>query len=162
MPDYDPKSIPILDDIIEAEVENATSTAICEKEINADTTETKKIQDSNTPDLFSADINDSAKPIEIKNGEAESNETEIVESVLIDYQIEEDNNNSGGGIQHDIISDPPISLDSIVNDVVTQLMPDLEQQLRLLVQQALEEKLPEEIIRQMSSENDEQRTRPDA
>ena len=37
-----------------------------------------------------------------------------------------------------------ISLDEIVDDVVEQLIPDLEQQLRLLVRQALEEKLPEE------------------
>jgi hypothetical protein len=153
MPDYDPKSIPILDDIIEAEVEDEDSTVIHEKEINADTAETEKTHDDNIPDLFSDDINDSIEPIEIKNGETESNETETVEAVLIDYQIEEDNedNNDGGGIQHDVISEQPISLDSIVNDVVTQLMPDLEQQLRLLVQQALEEKLPEEIIRQMSS-----------
>ncbi len=101
MPDFDPKRIPILDDIIEAETEGEDSTAIHEKEINAETTEAEKIHDDNRPDLFSNDISDSAEPIEvkngevknseIKNGEAESSETETVESVLIDYQIEEDN-----------------------------------------------------------------------
>jgi hypothetical protein len=35
-----------------------------------------------------------------------------------------------------------------VNDIVSQLIPDLQQQLRYLVQQALEDRLPAEIISQ--------------
>ena len=37
-----------------------------------------------------------------------------------------------------------ISLQSVTDDIVKQLMPELEQQLRLLLEQALKEKLPEE------------------
>lgn len=43
-----------------------------------------------------------------------------------------------------------VTLSTIVDDVVKQLMPDLEQQLRHLVQQALEEKLPQEISERFS------------
>jgi len=43
-------------------------------------------------------------------------------------------------------------LNAIVDDVVTQLLPALEQQLRTLVQQALQEKLPKEIIDKLSAE----------
>jgi hypothetical protein len=38
-----------------------------------------------------------------------------------------------------------ISLQSVTDDIVKQLMPELEQQLRLLLEQALKEKLPEDI-----------------
>ncbi len=43
------------------------------------------------------------------------------------------------------------SLESIVNDVVKHLMPDLEQQLRYLVQQALEDRLPQEIMQSVTA-----------
>ena len=39
-------------------------------------------------------------------------------------------------------------VDDVVNDIVSQLIPDLQQQLRYLVQQALEDRLPAEIISQ--------------
>ena len=38
-----------------------------------------------------------------------------------------------------------ISLQSVTDDIVKQLMPELEQQLRLLLEQALKENLPEDI-----------------
>ncbi len=47
----------------------------------------------------------------------------------------------------------PTTLETIVEDVVKHLIPDLEQQLRFLVQQALEEKLPEKVIRRISSKH---------
>jgi len=39
-------------------------------------------------------------------------------------------------------------VDGVVNDIISQLIPDLQQQLRYLVQQALEDRLPAEIISQ--------------
>lgn len=55
-------------------------------------------------------------------------------------------------------SEAVLSLDKIVDDVVTdivgQLLPDLEQQLRYLVQQALEDRLPAEIINQLHTSAD--------
>jgi len=57
----------------------------------------------------------------------------------------------------DEVAEPqqPFALEALVDDVVKQLMPGLEQQLRLLVMQALEEKLPAEIIAQFSADNDD-------
>ena len=45
------------------------------------------------------------------------------------------------------------SLESVVDDIVKQLIPDLEQQLRFLVQQALEDRLPDAILAQLMSKN---------
>jgi hypothetical protein len=50
----------------------------------------------------------------------------------------------------------PIELETVVADVVKQLLPDLEQQLRFLIQQALEEKLPAEIIKPADTDTDTQ------
>jgi len=150
MPDYDPKSIPILDDIIEGEIEseNTDSTETSKKkiipeEISVDSVDTENMQDDNTLDLFNDGIKDDAETIATL-----SKETEAVAPTLINYQIEEDDD-----IQpDDVVSGPSVTLDSIVDDVVKQLMPDLEQQLRFFVQQALVEKLPEKIVRQLSAE----------
>ena len=45
--------------------------------------------------------------------------------------------------------EPPASLQSMVDDITKELMPDLEQQLRYLIQQALEDRLPDEVIEQL-------------
>jgi len=49
-------------------------------------------------------------------------------------------------------------VDDVVNDIVSQLMPDLQQQLRYLVQQALEDRLPAEIISQHKPSSDQKDT----
>lgn len=190
MPDYDPKSIPILDDIIEGENESADTAEtndekIISEQISTDLAATENIQDDNTLDLFNdnaADIKtDASEPgigaidkfidsisEEHEIIEIENSETEIVESALIDYQTEDNitaNDIHTADEQHEqhqtitsqsALSEQPITLDSIVDDVVKQLVPDLAQQLRFLVRQALEEKLPEEIINKLSAKNDEQ------
>jgi len=46
-----------------------------------------------------------------------------------------------------------ISLDAITDDIIKQIMPTIEHQLRSLVQQALADKLPEEIIAPTSITN---------
>lgn len=57
----------------------------------------------------------------------------------------------------DEVAEPhqPFALEVLVDDVVKQLMPGLEQQLRLHVMQALEEKLPADIIARFSADNDD-------
>lgn len=45
--------------------------------------------------------------------------------------------------------EPPASLKSMVDDITKELMPDLEQQLRYLIQKALEDRLPDEVIDQL-------------
>jgi hypothetical protein len=45
-------------------------------------------------------------------------------------------------------------LESVVDDIVKQLIPDLEQQLRFLVQQALEDRLPDALLAQLSNKTD--------
>ena len=180
MPDYDPKSIPILDDIIENEIDDenvdtteADNKKIFSEEISTDIVDAEGMLDDNTPDLFHDDIADikveTVEPeiaaidtsiIDDIEDEAESGETEATESALIDYQLEDDNTEIDDSevIDHqpeappasriqtfdsDMPVDPvmPIDIDAIVDDVVKKMMPDLEQQLRFLIQQALEEKL---------------------
>ena len=46
-------------------------------------------------------------------------------------------------------------VDDVVNDIVSQLLPDLQQQLRHLVKQALEDRLPAEIICQHKADTDQ-------
>jgi hypothetical protein len=187
MPDYDPKSIPILDDIIEDDTNEPELTGSVFAEVdNQDSDETA----INSLDLFADDTIDTEQEtmepslgtidqfINPADVELTAVETDIAESALIDYQLDQDE--SGISIQHDTqavedapgpdetsdditiedtaedtsTSDPnqPVTLNAIVDDVVKQLLPDLEQQLRFLVQQALEEKLPEEIARQLSND----------
>jgi len=152
MPDYDPKSIPILDDIIEEKVIEET------EEDKDDATE-------NNLDLFSDKAKDTAAEepvieqiepqvgsIEDINGEVNT-ETDNIESALINYNAEEQS--SQPAIEDQIseetteemppASTTPLALEAIVDDVVKQLMPDLEQQLRFLLQTALEERLPEKL-----------------
>lgn len=197
MPDYDPKSIPILDDIIE---DDKTDT----EQIHPDITVNGSEQDDNIPDLFTTaadidttDINIEAAATGIAAidqfiGSAEENtmdlDTETGESALIDYHAEEfddpavelrqdeayqehsplqevqqyDDLNTAESAVDTITANnmadesvQPVSLKPIVDDVVKQLMPDLEQQLRFLVQQALEEKLPADIIEQISTDNND-------
>lgn len=102
----------------------------------------------------------------------QDNKNQSHESALIDYHTEDEDQAEDEASQDDIITiddeisapaissqamaeDQPISLNLIVEDVVNQLMPDLEQQLRFLIKQALEEKLPEGIIDGISTKNDE-------
>jgi len=87
---------------------------------------------------------------------AAEDEAEKFESALIDYtavdEVEIPTINVPGIEQQE--DDPPleekqqtlttISLQSVTDDIVKQLMPELEQQLRLLLEQALKEKLPED------------------
>jgi len=189
MPDYDPKSIPILDDIIEDDIADDDKEAL---ELTAtDFTDIDNQDDEtaiNNLDLFTSDDIDvedeTMEPalgtierfIDSAGDDLTAIETDTIESTLIDYHMDTDE--LGINVQHDTQplddipdsdesfdditiedtgSDPvqPATLNSIVDDVVKQLTPDLEQHLRYLVRQALEEKLPEEIVKQLSSDKND-------
>jgi hypothetical protein len=79
-----------------------------------------------------------------------SHGTISLESASIDIQTDKDSDND----PQPTANQHPVSIENLVNEVIKQLMPDLEQQLRLLVQQALEDKLPENIITQLSDKSD--------
>lgn len=49
-------------------------------------------------------------------------------------------------------------VDEVVSDIVSQLVPDLQQQLKYLVKQALEDRLPAEIISQHKADSDQSST----
>jgi len=88
---------------------------------------------------------------------AAEDEAEKFESALIDYTAvdQAETPTISVPVIDDPTGDPPveniqqplttISLQSVTDDIVKQLMPELEQQLRLLLTQALKEKLPEDV-----------------
>ncbi|MBT8120854.1 MAG: hypothetical protein KJN89_14155 [Gammaproteobacteria bacterium] len=192
MPDYDPKSIPILDDIIEDDIveENKSEPELAAPEL--DDFEYRAGDDSSIDslDLLTSDAidteGDTAQPelgsIDQLTASAEDDraedDTHTIESALIDYHADQEeatidfHNESqavkdilhdSDDLSHDDLNeinaeekeiDPvqPATLSSVVDEVVKQLVPAMEQQLRYLVQQALEEKLPDEILQQLSNE----------
>lgn len=92
-----------------------------------------------------------------------------IESALIDYRVKEDippveaetplvtplDEPEVETIEHpaDTPTTPALSLEAMTEDIVKQIMPGLEEQLRLLVQQALEERLPEALVTSSSTGN---------
>jgi len=95
---------------------------------------------------------------------------EVIESALIDYDHPDTERHTSSDIEtaeniettedisishtgdeiEQVINTPQIqqiSLQPMVDDIVKQLLPDLEQQLRTLIQQALEDRLPKDIIK---------------
>ncbi len=95
---------------------------------------------------------------------------EVIESALIDYDHPDTERHTSSGIEtaeniettedisishtgdeiEQVINTPQIqqiSLQPMVDDIIKQLLPDLEQQLRTLIQQALEDRLPKDIIK---------------
>jgi hypothetical protein len=179
MPDYDPKSIPILDDIIDDDNDNSDA-----EQVNPVIAESESEQAGNSPELSAAETSDissneiskvhitSMEIIDVETVDPEIADidrfiidSETIQSAQIDYHAEdltEDFDETDIGSGDDISSDnvaaetvQPVALEALVDDVVKQLMPDLELQLRLHVLQALEEKLPAEIIAQFSADNDD-------
>ena len=190
MPDYDPKSIPILDDVIETEDASSENTAIddedeiftlfeaepAQSEDNLDLfAETTEPQIGIIDDIIDEEISNDIHPHDIEASQqavitdfeaaAYENSTDIstddlvaeskpeiepIESALIDYDDDAEENETVSDIQpvevEQQTTENPASLESVVDDITKQLMPDLEQQLRFLIQQALEDRLPEDVI----------------
>jgi len=198
MPDFDPKTIPILDDVIEVIEPEGVKPEEIEQQNNdaeAEATADDEAIDNETA-LFTADpIIDFTTEVDDDHAESEfdinieeqleipaaafedasentpdDTSEESIESALIDYNAEYDNETSledaaanADEITSEIEEPEPatetqplitaIELQTITDDVVNQLIPELEQRLRILVQQALEENLPTEIISSASSRN---------
>ncbi len=213
MPDYDPKSIPILDDVIK--VEETDNTNIDDQEGEPALFETTPVEAENNLDLFVAEsINASASTVVTEDvpgvgslsedtepqigiidefiaedssdtinitaaedaiiensisvsAQDAAAETDEPESALISYNTgtTEAETETVSDTTSDIEAiniaavdvkaqpaeqpEPPASLQSMVDDITKELMPDLEQQLRYLIQQALEDRLPDDVIEQL-------------
>lgn len=211
MPDYDPKSIPILDDVIETEDTSSENTAIDDEDEIFTLFEAEPVQSEDNLDLFAEtsivaetlttenltneddfvettepqigiiddiideEISNDIHPHDIEASQqavitnfeaaAYENSTDIstddlvaesepeiepIESSLIDYHNDAEENETVADIQpvevEQQTTEDPASLESVVDDITKQLMPDLEQQLRFLIQQALEDRLPDDVI----------------
>lgn len=186
MPDYDPKDIPTLDDIIEKGIsddsdvkvkDGIAASAEAETEpqpfdINAFLTGARSTPEAGIDEetgprsgdlndlLHSEDITVKSPPDEV-TGEPDifldddSEEVVIEDTVFTtaeyyaddDYIVDEQPDE-----QAEPIMVEPIEVGEIVKDIVKQMMPDLEQQLVFLLQKAIEEKLPEELVRRTDAD----------
>jgi len=119
---------------------------------------------SHTIDITTAEdaIIENSLPVTANDTTAETDEPE---SALISYNTDTEESETVSDTTSDIEAiniaavdvepqsaeqpEPPASLKSMVDDITKELMPDLEQQLRYLIQQALEDRLPDEVIDQL-------------
>ena len=189
MSEYDPKSIPILDDIIDrekaddAELDTGKPEQASEDNLDLfnDDTDDDANDDSkqaspvtneyelNIPETAEPEANNIDEPVvsELAADEFAADETiatDTIESALIDYKTESDS--IEGNQSDEILADESrtqiplqhqVLLEPVVNEIVKQLMPDLEQQLRFLVKQALADRLPEKLIKQLVSNDDSEK-----
>ena len=169
MPEYDPKSIPILDDVIENDSDenaDALDSSTENQKTASDTTSAENpyaesSQSDDNLDLFSdrfTGLTAEAPVIDQAAEEPSSQESEKTESALIDYSAvteQEDITETAPSIETlPQTTAEPVSLEAIVDEIAKQLIPDLEQQLRYLIQKALEDRLPDEIIARLSGKDD--------
>lgn len=119
---------------------------------------------SHTIDITTAEdaIIENSIPVTANDTTAETDESE---SALISYNTDTEETETVSDTTSDIEAiniaavdvepqsaeqpEPPASLKSMVDDITKELMPDLEQQLRYLIQKALEDRLPDEVIDQL-------------
>jgi hypothetical protein len=154
MPDYNLEDIPTLDDIIEKDLaEN-----IEPDKAESDAAETQTT--TNDPDLFSDES------IDTDSDGTVSDETEHQSGDLNDDGNEDDNDDRNEDKSKSPIIDmqsvepvpqvpvEPISVELMAKNIVNQLMPDLEQKLKHLLQQTLEEKQAEETIKSADTSNE--------
>ncbi|NOQ69494.1 MAG: hypothetical protein GQ573_05255 [Gammaproteobacteria bacterium] len=164
MPDYNPKDVPTLDDIIEKAVTGDTESDAVETEATKNDVDLLSDESIDLPPVntvFAAAEHDN--PETVQHIDEESGETPVyfsadkaeddpdkTGSTLSDYNENEDNSSIID--QRSVepaaqVSVEPISLELVVNNIVKQLIPDLEKQLKLQLKQALEESLPEEMVK---------------
>ena len=151
MPDFDPENIPTLDDVIEHDGDT-------EAMLNADADDTAETA-KQTEETVADDDEDTSI------GEPRHYPENLQYSVQISYQevydkfigALEDEAEPGGDTVQPISADKllaealqanltPAILESAISSVVKSLVPDMEQQLRFLLQRSLEEKLSDELI----------------
>ena len=162
MPDFDPNNIPVLDDIIDDDSTDADEIDDTENENNLDLFEENEAEsavDTESP-IDTADnhddkdaINEKISPLSVQYGYEE-----IYSGLAFrhDDTVDDDQTENNAQDETDsLTSIEPLVLEPIIESVVKQMMPDLEQQLRFLIQQALEERLPKDIIQLVNSKTDD-------
>jgi hypothetical protein len=162
MPDFDPKDIPVLDDIVDDDSADTNGLDNDENENNLDLFEENEAEAAaeaelpkdttdNHIDLNAIDEKISQLSIQYDYEEIYSGLAFRLDAPVKDDQQEINTQNETGTLT----TIEPLALEPIIESVVKQMMPDLEQQLRFLIQQALEKKLPSEIIKSTSIETDD-------
>lgn len=204
MTDYDARSIPILDDIIEIDVSGESSdentvdsnseTIVAEDHLDLFLEETvQSANEKDEPQIGIINELDEDVSIHIETGRSSSADTAAAEAelsdiiplvyqtetddtdesedqpALIQYPLEPESSDTGFAIddEDDVRDEPaaqliegeplaiePLVLESMVEDIVKQLIPDLEQQLRYRVRQALEDKLGDAVISRLNNSDD--------
>lgn len=143
MPDFNPKNIPTLNDVIDDGLTDNDKKEAEKHDSNPDNSEAQQ-GDSNDKQgklAEAPDILSSAEEVQ-----------HIVNTIL----SEPDNNRTFARQPPiDIPPDHSTSLQATVNSIVEQMMPQLEQQLKQLVRQNLEDKLPDDILKALHSADEQ-------
>jgi len=170
MSELDPEKIPVLDDIIDDD--------------SADSNELDDSENENNLDLFEENEAESAteteSPIDTADDHYDYDKdafNEKISQLSVQYDYEEIYSGLAfrldGAVKDEqpekdaqdetdsLTTIEPLELEPIVESVVKQMMPDLEQQLRFLIQQALEKRLPSVILKSTSTETDDNSTTMD-
>ncbi len=156
MSDFDQKEIPILDDIIDDdEIDDAEADAaetvdsldLFAGETGDSAAETEPQKDiDNADDIFDKDAANkeiARYSVQCSYEETYSDPAYQLVSKEKDDVPDTDENPDRSNSKFSL---DPLTLELAVESVVKQMMPDLEQQLRFLIQQSLEKKLPEAIM----------------
>ena len=184
MPTFDPKKIPTLDDIIEkAAREDAAAESTTAAPDAADDTsmagnetfdigrflaeaqafaENRPPRDTG-PELGDVDDIAIAGPDEVDNFLFDDVEVELLDETEIEFT--EYFNDSGDADDYGTVtaaadentaaaSFQPIAVGPLVKNIVRQMLPDIEQQLVFMLQKAIEEKLPAELIKPAAADKD--------
>ena len=155
MSDFDPNKIPTLDDIIDDETTDDTAPDIIEDESSLDL-----FENEDTDEILDTDAEIDAVDESIDKGDIDNatslpprpytyEETYNDSAYQLDYEVKYDDLITYDNLVEINQNTPiePLEIELIVKSVVKQMMPDLEQQLRFLIQQALEKQLPSEIVK---------------
>jgi len=161
MSDFDPENIPVLDDIIDDD--------------SADTNELEGTENENNLDLFEENEAEPAAETESQIDTADNHAdidafNEKISQLAVQYDYEEvysglafrlDGAVKDEQPEENILNESeslttiePLVLEPIIESVVKQMMPDIEQQLRFLIQQALEKRLPSDILKSTGTETE--------
>jgi len=168
MSDFNPENIPVLDDIIDDDSSDTNELEGTENENNLDLfeenetepdteteTETETAYNHADIDAFNEKISQLA--VQYDYEEIYSGLAFRLDGAVKDEQPEENILNES----ESLTTIEPLVLEPIVESVVKQMMPDLEQQLRFLIQQALEKRLPSDILKLSNAETDDNSTTMD-
>ena len=163
MPDFDPDNVPILDDIIDDDGTDANELDNSENEDNLDLFEENETElasetESQIETADNHDDDEDTSNERVSQLSIQHNYEEIYSGLAFHLGIAVKDAQPENTVQDEtdsLAAIEPLELEPIVKSVVKQMMPDLEQQLRFLIQQALEERLPPDIIQLTSKKTDD-------